>query len=282
MVFQNYALFPHLSVAENIVFGLRARKVPRAERDRRLSQAAELLGLTQLLSRRPNQLSGGQQQRVALARAVVAEAPICLMDEPLSNLDARLRTEMRRELRMLQRRLGITMIYVTHDQTEALSMADRVVLLNAGTVEQDSTPAELYARPASLFAASFIGMPAMSLLRLAPSEDGAVIAGTNGPVVAPAVAAGSILGVRPEEVLLTDGAGLAAVVMSAEYLGAETVLSCAVGKPSQVIQARLAGNVRVATGTLVYLRLPRRLHLFDPATGRRLPETMHALWSVNA
>ena len=282
MVFQNYALFPHLSVAENIVFGLRARKVPRAERDRRLLRAAELLGLTQLLSRRPNQLSGGQQQRVALARAVVAEAPICLMDEPLSNLDAKLRTEMRRELRTLQRRLGITMIYVTHDQAEALSMADQVVLLNEGRVEQDSPPAELYARPASLFAASFIGTPAMSLLRLAPREDGAVIAGTNGPVVAPANAAHAILGVRPEEVSLTDGAGISAAVISAEYLGAETVLSCAVGTPAQVIQARLPGNHSLAAGTAVQLRLPRRLHLFDPATGRRLPETMQAFSPVDA
>src|SRR5512132_883503 len=148
MVFQSYALFPHLTVAENIVFGLRVRRVP--DREARLARAAELLGLGALLQRKPAQLSGGQQQRVALARAIVAEAPVCLMDEPLSNLDAKLRAEMRREIRALQQRLGITMVYVTHDQAEAMSMADQVVLLRDGRIEQDATPAELYAHPASV------------------------------------------------------------------------------------------------------------------------------------
>ena len=145
MVFQSYALFPHLSVRENILFGVKVRKDPKADHQRRLMRVATLLGLTGLLDRKPSQLSGGQQQRVALGRAIIAETKVCLMDEPLSNLDAQLRQEMRREIRALQQSLGITMVYVTHDQTEAMSMADQVVLLNAGRIEQDAPPAELYA-----------------------------------------------------------------------------------------------------------------------------------------
>jgi len=274
MVFQSYALFPHLSVAENVVFGLRARGVARAERDTRLARAADMLGLTPLLGRRPSQLSGGQQQRVALARAVVAEAPVCLMDEPLSNLDAKLRAEMRREIRALQQRLAMTMIYVTHDQAEAMSMADQVVLMQGGQVEQDATPAELYARPASVFAAGFIGTPPMSLLRLAPGADGAVIAGTEGPSVAPAERAGAILGLRPEEVALTDGPGLPGRVVAAEFLGAETVLSCAVGDAGEQLQARIPGHHLFDPGAPVRLLLPPIAHLFDAATGRRLPDAV--------
>src|SRR4051812_32663305 len=159
MVFQSYALFPHLSVAENIVFGLRVRSVPADERAGRLQRVADLLGLAGLLDRKPSQLSGGQQQRVALGRAIVAEAPVCLMDEPLSNLDAQLRVEMRREIRALQQRLGITMLYVTHDQLEAMTMADQVVLMRAGHIEQDGSPADLYERPATIFTARFVGTP---------------------------------------------------------------------------------------------------------------------------
>src|SRR5690242_10470951 len=174
MVFQSYALFPHLTVAENIVFGLRVRKVP--DRAAKLARVAALLGLEKLLDRKPSQLSGGQQQRVALGRAVVAEAPVCLMDEPLSNLDAQLRGEMRREIRALQRRLGITMVYVTHDQTEAMTMADQVVLMRAGRIEQVGSPEELYARPATAFTASFIGAPPMNLMRL---DGGGLITGVR-------------------------------------------------------------------------------------------------------
>ena len=269
MVFQSYALFPHLSVAENIVFGLRARAVPRAEREARLDRTAKLLGLEKLLHRRPSQLSGGQQQRVALARAVVAEAPICLMDEPLSNLDAKLRAEMRREIRALQQRLGITMVYVTHDQAEAMSMADQVVLLRDGHVEQDATPAELYAHPASVFAASFIGTPPMSLLHLVAGQGGAVIAGAPGVVVAPREAAGAVLGIRPEEVALSDTDGLPAKLLDSEFLGAETVMSCAIGGAGETLQARVPGNHALAAGTALRLRLPSTLHLFDAATGLR-------------
>ncbi len=279
MVFQNYALFPHLTVAENIVFGLRARGAGRAEREARLSRAAGILGLDALLHRRPSQLSGGQQQRVALARAVVAEAPVCLMDEPLSNLDAKLRAEMRREIHALQRRLGITMVYVTHDQAEAMSMADQVVLLREGHVEQDATPAELYARPASVFAAGFIGTPPMSLLRLGP---GGVVRGTDGPTLAPPEAGGAIMGVRPEDIAPTDGAGLPARVLSAEFLGAETVLSCAVGEAGETLQARIPGHHAAAPGTPLRLRLPPAAHLFDAGTGRRLPDPVHRRAPVEA
>ena len=164
MVFQSYALFPHLSVAENIIFGLRVRGVSRAERDSRLKRVADIVGLSHLLERKPSQLSGGQRQRVALGRAIIAEARVCLMDEPLSNLDAKLRHEMRTEIRALQQRLGMTMVYVTHDQTEAMTMADRVVLMRDGHVEQNGPPEELYSRPATAFTARFIGTPPMNLI----------------------------------------------------------------------------------------------------------------------
>ena len=166
MVFQSYALFPHLSVAENILFGLKVRGVPAADQATRLKRVAGMLGLDKLLERRPSQISGGQQQRVALGRAIIAEAAVCLMDEPLSNLDAQLRHDMRREIRSLQQELGITMVYVTHDQTEAMTMADQVVLMQAGRIVQNASPAELYARPASVFAARFIGTPPMNVVSL--------------------------------------------------------------------------------------------------------------------
>lgn len=181
MVFQSYALFPHLSVADNIVFGLRSRKVPKAEQRERLAKVAELVDLTDYLNRKPAQLSGGQRQRVALARSVISEHPICLMDEPLSNLDARLRSDMRREIKALQSRLNMTVIYVTHDQVEAMSMGDRVILMQHGKIVQDGTPDELYNRPASAFAASFIGSPAMNLLPLVAGENGAVIEANQVP-----------------------------------------------------------------------------------------------------
>jgi sn-glycerol 3-phosphate transport system ATP-binding protein len=273
MVFQSYALFPHLSVAENILFGLRARKVARAERDARLSRTAAMMGLAPLLERRPGQLSGGQQQRVALARAIVAEAPVCLMDEPLSNLDAKLRAEMRHEIRSLQQRLGLTMVYVTHDQVEAMSMADQVVLMRDGRIEQDATPTELYARPATAFAAGFIGTPPMSLLRLEAAPGGACIAGAPEYAVAPLEAVGALLGLRPEDVAPTDRHGVPAIVHGAEFLGAETVLRCAVG--SEVVQARIPGHHVMTSGSPIRLRLPPPAHLFDPATGRRLPLPVH-------
>ncbi|RZI65405.1 ABC transporter ATP-binding protein [Variovorax guangxiensis] len=260
MVFQNYALFPHLSVADNITFGLSVRKVPAAESAKRLRNAAELLGLSSLLARRPGQLSGGQQQRVALGRALVAQATVCLMDEPLSNLDAQLRQDMRRELRELQQKLGLTVVYVTHDQTEAMSMADQVVLLNQGRVEQAGTPRELYARPATTFAARFIGTPPMNLVAL--EADGR-IAGSD---VASGVQA-TQLGVRPEAITLAAD-GVPAVVNSVEYLGADLVLRCAVG--SEVLLVRAAGQHAATPGERVHLRWAAdEAHGFG-ADGRRI------------
>ncbi len=215
MVFQSYALFPHLSVAENIVFGLRVRRVSRAERDTRLKRVADIVGLGHLLERKPSQLSGGQRQRVALGRAIIAEARICLMDEPLSNLDAKLRHEMRTEIRSLQQRLGMTMVYVTHDQTEAMTMADRVVLMRDGRVEQNGTPEELYNRPATAFTARFIGTPPMNLI----------------------ARGGRQIGIRPEHIRLVSQDGLAARVKSVEHLGADSIIVCEVeGQPVSVRQ----------------------------------------------
>ena len=262
MVFQNYALFPHLSVAENIGFGLSVRKVPKAEAARRLHDAAGLLGLSHLLDRKPGQLSGGQQQRVALGRALVAQAHVCLMDEPLSNLDAQLRQEMRAELRELQQRLGLTVVYVTHDQAEAMSMADQVVLLHQGRVEQCATPRALYAQPATTFAARFIGTPAMNLVQL---QDGA-IAGSSVRLPAPAGAAW--LGLRPEAVALSGEARVPAQVVALEYLGADVVLRCQVG--SEQITVRAPGQQAVQAGQALPLAWPpQAMHFFD-AAGQRL------------
>jgi sn-glycerol 3-phosphate transport system ATP-binding protein len=254
MVFQSYALFPHLSVRENILFGVRVRKEPAADFAKRLARVAHLLGLTALLERKPSQLSGGQQQRVALGRAIIAETKVCLMDEPLSNLDAQLRQEMRREIRTLQQSLGMTMVYVTHDQTEAMSMADQVVLLNAGRIEQDAPPAELYARPASVFAARFIGTPPMN-----------IVAAPGRPDLK--------LGVRPEHVRLVESGGFAAVVQSAEYLGADTVVTCSTsagGTLADTLATRLPGEHDLRQGMNVRLAWSAEdSHYFDAVTNLR-------------
>jgi len=254
MVFQSYALFPHLTVRENILFGLKVRKEPAKDFDRRLQRVASLLGLTHLLDRKPSQMSGGQQQRVALGRAVISEAPVCLMDEPLSNLDAQLRHEMRREIRALQQSLGITMVYVTHDQTEAMSMADQVVLLRGGQIEQHDTPDGLYARPASEFAARFIGTPPMNLINLAQQAGGTVIAGTQAPVIANAPAGAVKLGVRPEHIRI-DGDGIAATVESVEYFGADSIVVCRIGDTSGVA-VRVGGHLRASAGEPLRLSWP--------------------------
>jgi sn-glycerol 3-phosphate transport system ATP-binding protein len=267
MVFQSYALFPHLTVAENIMFGLKARRVPPPERARRLGRAVEILGIGALLQRKPAQLSGGQQQRVALGRAIVAEAPVCLMDEPLSNLDAQLRADMRREILALQRRLGITMVYVTHDQTEAMGMADQIVLLRDGHIEQDAPPEVVYARPATSFTASFIGTPPMNLIPLERHDSGMVVRGTDGPVIAPSVDRSITGGIRPEHMRLAD-AGIPAVVQHAEYLGADTVLACSAGDATLLV--RLPGRVVPPEGTPVHLAFDEAVHLFDATTGQRI------------
>jgi sn-glycerol 3-phosphate transport system ATP-binding protein len=266
MVFQSYALFPHLSVAENILFGLKARRVPPVESRRRLDRAVEILGIGSLLNRKPAQLSGGQQQRVALGRAIVAEAPVCLMDEPLSNLDAQLRADMRREILALQRRLGITMIYVTHDQTEAMGMADQIVLLRDGRIEQDASPELIYAAPATTFAASFIGTPPMNLFPLERRDGGMVLRGTDGPLLTSAVDGATIGGLRPEHIRIADS-GMAAVVRDTEYLGADTVIACVAG--AATLLARVPGRAVVAPGQPVFLALDEVVHVFDADTGQR-------------
>jgi sn-glycerol 3-phosphate transport system ATP-binding protein len=267
MVFQSYALFPHLAVAENIVFGLKVRKVSATETAARLKRVAELLGLSQLLDRKPGQLSGGQQQRVALGRAIIAEAPVCLMDEPLSNLDAQLRQDMRGEIRGLQRALGITMVYVTHDQVEAMSMADRVILLNRGRIEQNATPVELYETPANTFVARFIGTPPMNLLPLEAGAGGAVVAGTAGPAVAPAECAGLTLGVRPEHITVAFERGVRAEVAAVEYLGADSLLTCRLG--SVTLAVRVAGATGLAKGDAAWLAWPAGAQHFFDRDGRR-------------
>jgi sn-glycerol 3-phosphate transport system ATP-binding protein len=273
MVFQSYALFPHLSVAENIVFGLKVRKVAPAEVARRLRRVADLLGLGDLLDRKPSQLSGGQQQRVALGRAIIAEAPVCLMDEPLSNLDAQLRQDMRNEIRSLQRQLGITMVYVTHDQVEAMSMADRVVLLNRGRIEQDATPVELYERPTNTFVARFIGTPPMNLLALERGDGGAVVAGTPGPAVAPADCAGMTLGVRPEHIDLAFECGVPATVAAVEYLGADTLVTCHLG--STTLAVRVPGSVGLQRGDAARLSWAAGAQHLFAADGIRRSGAVH-------
>jgi sn-glycerol 3-phosphate transport system ATP-binding protein len=253
MVFQSYALFPHLSVAENIVFGLKVRKLPSKERQERLSRVAELVGLSERLHHKPQQLSGGQRQRVALARAIVSQNPICLMDEPLSNLDAQLRHDMRVEIRALQRRLGMTVVYVTHDQVEAMSMADHVVLLREGRIEQEGTPAELYARPASTFAARFIGTPAMNLVPLHAIQPGA--------------RAGLTAGIRPEHIRISEN-GIQATVLAADYHGADTIVTTQVNGSSLLVRA--PGQVALAPGVSVRLGWEKHdVHLFDSTSGAR-------------
>ncbi len=259
MVFQSYALFPHLDVAENILFGLSVRGTPKADRASRLQNVAAMMGLTDLLARKPSELSGGQQQRVALARAVISERPVCLMDEPLSNLDAKLRADMRVEIRALQQRLGLTMVYVTHDQVEAMTMADRIVVMNAGRIEQVATPRALYARPATVFVAGFIGTPPMNLLprRALPG------------LVAPDTVA--TIGIRPEDVTRgggQDGLTVPASVVSVEYLGADQLVTLALDKARLLL--RQPGDAGLLPATLD-LRLPQSaLHFFD-AAGQRLP-----------
>ncbi|MBP0596649.1 ABC transporter ATP-binding protein [Herbaspirillum sp. LeCh32-8] len=280
MVFQSYALFPHLNVRDNILFGVRVRREPKQNFEARLQRVADILGLSHLLDRRPGQLSGGQQQRVALGRAIIADAPVCLMDEPLSNLDAQLRQEMRREIRALQQQLNMTMIYVTHDQTEAMSMADQVILLRDGRIEQNAPPAELYAQPATEFAARFIGTPPMNILPLATGAGGLVIEGCGGPAVS-AVSPGDEqwqLGLRPEHIrLVGDGhAGVAAVVQTVEYFGADTIVGAKVGATAggASLLARVPGQLTLRAGDQVRLGWNAQdQYFFDRQSGmRRRPQ----------
>lgn len=283
MVFQNYALYPHMSVYENMAFGLKLRKVPRAAVDRRVREAAAILGLTDLLARRPRQLSGGQRQRVALGRAIVRDPKVFLMDEPLSNLDARLRLQMRTELGKLHQRLQTTTIYVTHDQVEAMTMGDRIVVMHDGVVQQVASPQELYEHPANMFVAGFIGSPTMNFLpgRLVAKGSQLEFCGEHFSVPIPvdlAAAARSqigqdvVLGIRPEHISADpervdrqSGGVLAANVEVVEPLGAEIFLYLQSGAYS--LTARVEPHLRFRSGDRLRVALnPAKLHLFDSQT----------------
>ena len=282
MVFQSYALFPHLSVSENILFGLKVRRTSKADQRARLKKTADLLGLSGLLARKPAQLSGGQQQRVALGRAIIAEKPICLMDEPLSNLDAKLRNAMRTEIRDLQREIGFSMVYVTHDQAEAITMADQVVLMRGGCVEQSGTPREIYEQPATAFVAGFIGTPAMNLFpatdlglgafeAAATKATAAKMAETNG--VANDSAGSNLdsitVGVRPEHIRISEGNGIEATIEHVEYMGADVLADCRVGNSK--LLARVAGNSALQPQSKVTLEWPRdQMHFFNSQHGGRI------------
>jgi multiple sugar transport system ATP-binding protein len=273
MVFQTYALYPHMTVEQNMGFGLMIGKVPPLRIREKVTEAARILGLDKLLDRFPRQLSGGQRQRVAMGRAMARDPAVFLFDEPLSNLDAKLRVQMRTEIRALHQRLGATSIYVTHDQIEAMTMADRIVVLRDGIVEQTGTPAELYDRPVNTFVATFIGSPAMNLLPGQRSERGLTLAGGGTLDVVPAaVPEHCILGVRPEHFEIVPAATPGAWAMTldvVEFAGADTMLSCRLGD-TQVL-AMVHERVSARPGAAVALR-PRAdlMHWFDAGTGQRV------------
>ena len=229
MVFQSYALFPHLNVAENIIFGLKVRKVEKNERNARLVKVAEIVGLEDLLKRKPSELSGGQRQRVALARAIISDNPICLMDEPLSNLDAKLRHQMRVEIRELQKKLGITMIYVTHDQTEAMSMADKIVLMNEGHIVQQGKPKELFENPSHMFTAKFLGNPPMNIIETEHDGESHFINHNGGKIdFRRDNKKDLVFGLRPEDIKVSDK-GIKCHVNFLDYQGSETIINTTLG-----------------------------------------------------
>ncbi|MGV8832644.1 MAG: ABC transporter ATP-binding protein [Devosia sp.] len=267
MVFQSYALYPHMNVYQNLAFGLETAKMPKDQIAERVARAAEILKIEPLLKRKPKQLSGGQRQRVAIGRAIVREPRIFLFDEPLSNLDAELRVQMRVEIAKLHNDLGNTMIYVTHDQVEAMTMADKIVVLRAGVIEQAGAPLELYNNPKNLFVAGFIGSPKMNFLTA--SADGAKLKVAGGSLTLDrSVAGATMLGVRPEHITLTEGSGtkLADVrVDLVENLGGQTVVY-ATTVDNQPINIVLEGQAEVALGSTVSAHIdPARLHLFNAA-----------------
>jgi multiple sugar transport system ATP-binding protein len=276
MVFQNYALYPYLSVEANIGFPLKVAGVKKAERTQRVRAAAEMLGLADLLHRKPGQLSGGQRQRVAMGRAIVREASVFLMDEPLSNLDAKLRVQMRADIAELQRRLNVTTVYVTHDQAEAMTLGHRVAVLHDGHLQQCAPPRELYDHPANTFVAGFIGSPAMNFLTVPFGANGAVkVGGVDVPLPASARANGRdtlVVGVRPEALeLASDGIG--ARVQAVEDIGADAYVFCTAeldGEERRLI-ARASARRAPERGERVALRpVPEEAHLFDPVSGDRL------------
>ena len=253
MVFQNYALYPHMTNFENMAYGLKIAKVPKDEIQRRVDKAAKILELSHLLERKPRELSGGQRQRVAMGRAIVRQPQVFLFDEPLSNLDAKLRAQTRLEIQKLHRELGITSLFVTHDQVEAMTLAQRMIVMNAGNMEQFGTPEEVYHTPASTFVASFIGSPPMNLLKNAPG-----------------VQAGTILGIRPEHLDVTTGDGWAVTVETVELLGAERLIYGRINGEQIIVRVE-EGMHAPAPDTVIHVQ-PRgdRLHSFNAETGKRM------------
>jgi multiple sugar transport system ATP-binding protein len=265
MVFQSYALYPHMSVYQNLAFGLETAKMPKAEIAERVARAAEILKIEPLLQRKPKQLSGGQRQRVAIGRAIVREPKIFLFDEPLSNLDAELRVAMRVEIAKLHNDLGNTMIYVTHDQVEAMTMADKIVVLRAGVIEQAGAPLELYNNPRNIFVAGFIGSPKMNFLP-ARAEGGSLTVGGNPLSLGRDVTGAATLGIRPEHITVTEGSGVKFAdlrVDLVENLGGQTVVYATTsdGQPMTVV---LEGQRQVELGTTMAAYVdPSKAHLFD-------------------
>jgi multiple sugar transport system ATP-binding protein len=277
MVFQSYALYPHMTVAENIGFHLKIKGVEKPERATRVAEAAAILDLTEYLDRKPAKLSGGQRQRVAMGRAIVRQPQVFLMDEPLSNLDAKLRVQTRTQIAALQRRLGVTTVYVTHDQVEAMTMADRVAVLKDGVLQQCASPRDLFSAPCNVFVAGFIGSPAMNLIKARCDGDDAVVGSLrvrltqhqSQALTAPDVT----VGVRPESWTLASSGGLDAVVDMIEELGSESYLYCsAEGVQLPHVVVRTDGLSGSRPGDRLSL-VPTVPHLFDTATGRRLPAT---------
>jgi multiple sugar transport system ATP-binding protein len=279
MVFQNYALYPHMNVSENMGFSLMIRGAPKAEIAQRVKHAAEILGLQELLDRYPRQLSGGQRQRVAMGRAIVRDPRVFLFDEPLSNLDAKLRVQMRTEIKDLHQRLKTTTVYVTHDQIEAMSMSDEIVVMNDGIVEQIGTPLELYDQPANLFVASFIGSPAMNLLHGRIDTGASAHFLTDDGIALPVanfngVAAGQpiVYGIRPESLALSDE-GVPAEVMVVEPTGGETQIFARIGGKSVVALVR--ERVGILPGDIIHFRPDiNSVHLFDARSSARIATSL--------
>jgi sn-glycerol 3-phosphate transport system ATP-binding protein len=272
MVFQNYALYPHMSVFDNMAYGLKIAKLPKAEIDTRVQKAAKILELAHLLDRKPRQLSGGQRQRVAMGRAIVRQPQVYLFDEPLSNLDAKLRAQTRLEIQKLHRELGVTSLFVTHDQVEAMTLAQRMLVMNAGKVEQMGTPDEVYLRPASTFVAGFIGSPPMNLLEGSARGNTFAIDGLELALPSPPPREGEgLLGVRPEHLeVATHDDGWPFAVEVVETLGAERLVHGKLG--AQGLTLRISGTDAPPTiGERLHLRPDAaRLHWFDPTSGRRI------------
>ena len=276
MVFQNYALYPHMTVADNIGYALKVAGVAKAERRRRIEETAKIVGLSDYLERKPAALSGGQRQRVAMARAIIREPDVFLFDEPLSNLDAKLRVTMRAEIRRLHQRLSATSVFVTHDQVEAMTLADRLVIMNKGNVEQVGQPLDIYNRPASTFVASFIGSPAMNLFNAKLDRAAGSVSFGNWATSLPARIAGAvsrddiIIGIRPEQCIVSrTGEGLSAVVDFVEELGSGRIVYADIR--GQIFAAAIGEDLSVRPGERVMLQFPAsHLHFFDPTTERRI------------